>query len=153
MNTRELEALLASDPIARPKFCGVYAKDTLPGPVETYPCGFIANTDPKNRPGQHWVAFYFPSQAKGEFFDSYGNPPGFYDDDFEQFLKGNCQQWTYNRRTLQSLTTAVCGEYCVYYLLHRARGVSMNAIVKRFSSSPINNDQDVYQYVMKLMRQ
>jgi len=153
MNTKELEALLGRDPIARPKFCGVYAKDTLPGSVETYPCGFIANTDSKDLPGQHWVAFYFPSQARGEFFDSYGNPPAFYDRGFERFLQGNCREWMYNQKTLQSVTTAVCGEYCVYYLLHRARGVSMKAIVKRFRDSLINNDKDVYEYVMKLLRQ
>ena len=39
-----------------------------------FPYGFVANTDPSTEPGTHWVAFYFPSRDKGEFFDSYGYP-------------------------------------------------------------------------------
>ena len=33
----------------------------------------------QNRERTHWVAFYFPSRDKGEFFDSYGHPPEHYD--------------------------------------------------------------------------
>lgn len=153
MNTQVLKNILNRDHIAGPEFCGVYAENTLPGHIKTYPCGFIANTDPKNKPGRHWVAFYFPSPEEGEFFDSFGHSPTFYSPYFVRLLNRNCKQWTFNQRKLQSERTAVCGEYCVYYLLHRARGASMNSIVKRFSNNRINNDQKVYEFVLKLLRQ
>ena len=47
----------------------------------------VANTDPSSKPGTHWVAFYFPSKGKGEFFDSYGHPPIYYNNSFKNFLK------------------------------------------------------------------
>ena len=51
-----------------------------PKVIDRFPCGFVANTDPSDEPGAHWVAFYFQSERKGEFFDSYGKPPD-YDDE------------------------------------------------------------------------
>ena len=54
-------------------FDGVFPADEVPK-LNTFPCGFVANTDPSTEPETHWVAFYFPSREKGEFFDSYGNP-------------------------------------------------------------------------------
>ena len=66
MITSQLESILRKDPITRQKFCGVYAEDRLPETLEQYPCGFIANTDPKGQPGKHWVAFYFRSPQQGE---------------------------------------------------------------------------------------
>ena len=36
---------------------------------------FIANTDPHNRPGSHWLAFYYRARFRTlEYFDSYGFP-------------------------------------------------------------------------------
>lgn len=151
MNTPLLEALLRR--LAGSKFCGVYAENTLPRRLKTYPCGFVVNTDPKSRPGQHWVAFYFSSPEKGEFFDSYGYPPEFYSPHFTRLLNRNSKRWTFNPTPLQSAKTAVCGEYCVYYLVHRTRGVSMTSIVNRFSKNRISNDHQVYEFVLRLMRQ
>lgn len=151
MNTRQLEYVMNKVP--RAKFCGVFAENNLPRTLDVYPCGFIANTDPKDQPGQHWVAFYFPSVQKGEFFDSYGHPPEFYSPRFTTFLKQNCHEWTFNHKTLQSTLTAVCGEYCVFYLTHRARGVSKSHVVNCFTSNKIKNDHQVYQFVMKLFTQ
>ena len=153
MNTRQIKDLLQRDVITESQFCGIYAENTLPQMVKSYPCGVIVNTDPKDRPGQHWVAFYFPSSERGEFFDSFGHPPQVYSAHFVQFLNRNCEHWTFNPRTLQSVLTAVCGEYCIFYLMHRARGVGMNTIVHLFSVNYITNDQMVYEFVLKLMRQ
>ena len=153
MNTRQLEDLLRNNPITRSKFCGVYAENTLPRHLESYPCGVIVNTDPKGQPGQHWVAFYLTSPQEGEFFDSYGHTPQFYSRHYVEFLNRNVQDWTSNPKGLQSTFTAVCGEYCIFYLLHRARGVNMNTIVNVFHSNKEYNDHLVYRFVIQLMRQ
>ena len=38
----------------------------------------------------------------------------------------------YNDKPLQGLDSDVCGDYCLFYLLHRARNVDMNTIESRF---------------------
>ena len=56
-----------------------------------------------------WVAFYFPSREKGEFFDSYGHPPEYYGESFK-FYKIE----TMNKRKIQSSWSEVCGQYCIF---------------------------------------
>ena len=75
MNTLEIKQALKSNKFTKRNFSEVYAADELPKSLDTFPCGFIANTDPSTKPGTHWVAFYFSSHEKGEFFDSYGYSP------------------------------------------------------------------------------
>ena len=78
MNTLQLKRALEHNPSTKKIFGGVFAADELPKTFDTFPYGFVANTDPSTEPGTHWVAFYFPSRDKGEFFDSYGYPPEHY---------------------------------------------------------------------------
>ena len=75
MNTLQIERALKRNTFTKKTFAGVFAADELPKIMNTFPCGFVANTDPSTEPGTPWVAFYFPSREKGEFFDSYGYPP------------------------------------------------------------------------------
>ena len=85
--------------------------------------------------GGHWVAAW-----NDEYFDSYGREP-------IKELKSRRRHWIWNERVLQSPLSSVCGQYCVYYLLHRARGYSMNDIVKDFTMDLDENDQFVYDFV------
>ena len=78
MNTLQLKRALEHNPSTKKIFGGVFAADELPKTFDTFPYGFVANTDPSTEPGTRWVAFYFPSRDKGEFFDSYGYPPEHY---------------------------------------------------------------------------
>ena len=145
MNTLQITRALEQDPITSKKFCGVFPSDKLPRTVDKYPCGFVANTDPSSEPGTHWIAFYFPTEQKGEFFDSYGHPPEYYRDSFGNFLK--LYEWEFNTHKLQSAWSDVCGQYCIFYLSHRARGHSMNKIVQLFDNDTLLNDAKVAQFV------
>ena len=78
MNTLQIKQALERNTFTKKIFVGVFAADEVPEIIDTFPCGFVANTDPSTEPGTHWIAFYFPSREKGEFFDSYGNPPEHY---------------------------------------------------------------------------
>ena len=71
MNTLQVKQALERNTFTKKIFGGVFAADELPKIMNTFPCGFVANTDPSTEPGTAWVAFYFPSREKGEFFDSY----------------------------------------------------------------------------------
>ena len=86
MDTSQIVSALKSDPIARKIFCGVFPSDLLPKVLDTFPCGFVANTDPSNEAGKHWVVFYFQSEWEGEFFDSYGKPPDYYHETFKEYV-------------------------------------------------------------------
>ena len=62
------------------RWLGVYARDELPDLQHTeLPFALVFNTQPKDNPGQHWLAIYAPSNSPTEFFDSFGMPPSFYD--------------------------------------------------------------------------
>ena len=51
-------------------YLGVFSRDELPHSFTRYPSAYVANTDPRSLPGQHWVAFYHLSPTHLEFFDS-----------------------------------------------------------------------------------
>ena len=36
--------------------------------------------------GEHWVSFYLLSEREGDFFDSYGHPPGSLDPKFRKWM-------------------------------------------------------------------
>ena len=147
MNTTQIARALEQDSNTSKKFCGVFPSDKLPEAIDRYPCGFVANTDPSSQPGTHWVAFYFPSESRAEFFDSYGQPPDYYKDSFGDFIDKHSHEWDFNKRKLQSIWSDVCGQYCIFYLSHRARGHSMNQIVQLFTANTVLNDAKVSKFV------
>jgi hypothetical protein len=51
MNSTQINTALSSDPMVKKTFVGVYALDHLP--EKEYPGGYIVNTDPSDKPGQH----------------------------------------------------------------------------------------------------
>ena len=83
MDTLQIKRALEHNTFTKKTFSGVFAAVELPEIIDTFPCGFVANTDPSTEPGTHWIALYFPSRGKGEFFDSYGYPP----DNYGEVLK------------------------------------------------------------------
>ena len=119
MDTIQLTLVLRKDKHTRGVFQGVYPSDKLPKSVSSFPALFMANVDTSEKPGSHWVAFYFTKDCEGEFFYSYGLPPSNYTGTFTRFLKNNSSSWTFNSVTLQSMNSKVCGHYCLYYAVFR----------------------------------
>ena len=117
-----------------------------------YTAGLVVNTDPRQKPGEHWIAMYFPDVRGNEFFDSYGFPPVYYNDDFPRYSK-NRGDTVRNKKTLQALTSDFCGFYCIYYLYHRTRGHSLDSIVKTFRvKDRVGNDRYVERFVKQYRR-
>ena len=67
MNTLQIKRALERNAFTKKIFGGVFAADEVPQIIDTFPYGFVENTDPSTEPGTHWVAFYFPSREKGKF--------------------------------------------------------------------------------------
>ena len=116
MNTQQINAILRNDYMTRRLFKGVYPIDMLPQSCEGM---YVINTDEHYRPGEHWIAVY-----NNEYFDSFGFPP--LDVRIRHFMGSTI---IHNNIPLQQMLSNACGFYCVYYLLERARGRSMEDII------------------------
>jgi len=138
MNTQQIESILRQDPYVGASFQGVFACDKIPH-FERGSC--VINTAPSTQSSGHWIALYVFGDI-AEYFDSYGG-------DVLNSLKRKWRKktWVNNPIPLQSPLSAVCGQYCIYYLLHRARGLSMTTIVMDFVADVDYNDQAVHRFV------
>lgn len=148
MDTLQLQRILSENAYTKEAFLDVYPSDQLPEIISRYPACFVANASSSRSRGSHWLAFYAASPTELEFFDSYGNSPAYFGGPLSEFAKG-FQQVNFNPLTLQSDTTAVCGQYCVYYLLCKCRGQTLKEILLPFVHKNICNDIRVYNYISK----
>ncbi len=135
-------------PSTRRYFGGVKASDQLP--VKAQHRCYIVNLDKSTSSGSHWVALYFSSDGKGEYFDSFGLPPML--PSIISFLNANSLSYSFNTKRLQHLRTAVCGQYCVYYLILRCSNMPMLRIVSYFNPNDfLNNDRYVLNFIKRVM--
>ena len=143
MDSQQLQTIMKTDRIGRFYFRGVFASDELKKQmVASYPSAYIVNTDPSYNPGEHWVAVYFNHLGRAKFFCSYGESPKTYD--FEKWIQKNSTSWIYHKTRLQGDLSSVCGQYCLFFLLHRLREIS----IKDFFTQDIDlNDSLVNEFI------
>ena len=125
MNTKQINAILECDMMTKDLYHGEFPMDQLPALQRG---AYIINTDDHDEPGQHWLAIYYDEVV--EYFDSFGLLP--LDSRLEEFIG---EDYVYNVTPLQQLYSNACGFYCVYYILHRARGHSMFDIIDTLKRS------------------
>ena len=148
MNTQQLRRILNQDPVTKMLFLDVFSSDKLPTKIHKYPTCFIVNVDSSREPGSHWLAVYLPSAYHAEFFDSYGKPPTYYGGPILDFTS-RFLYLDYNPMILQTDVTAVCGQYCIYYLYSRCRGQPLMKVLSPFVTQDLCNDKLVYNFVWK----
>ena len=146
MDTTELEMCLYQDPKVKRILGGVFPSDRLPQDIKDKKV-FIANTDPAEEKGEHWVAFYFTPQGTCIYFDSYGLPPLV--PSFIKFMERNALKWIFNSRKLQHQNSSVCGHYCLFFIFHMVRKVSLIKMLKLFDRRAHVNDRMVKYFVNK----
>jgi len=104
-DTWTLHNICQQDEFIRRYFLDVYGADQVPCQAP-YPRGAIANTDPIDLPGQHWVGLFWVGPHQGEFFDSYAMKPDTY------YPNWNCfDTFQQDPQVLQQWSTDVCGDY------------------------------------------
>lgn len=146
MWTGQIERILSHEPVTAPFFGGVFPSNQLPKTVHYGQRVFVANTHPASKPGEHWVAFYFPPEEDTcWYFDSYGFPP--LKKSFERFMESNVSDWTFNSQWLQDSRSQLCGHYCIFFAVHACRGMSMKSIVQLFDVNKTFNDMMVADFV------
>jgi len=65
------------------RWLGVFARDELPDYTallyhKERPFALVLNSDPRDKPGQHWLALFAPKNGPIELFDSFGQLPSYY---------------------------------------------------------------------------
>ena len=144
MNTDDIFKLLAKR--CKYKLLGIFPCDRLPNQLPPRrPLLLVCNTDPHDKPGEHWITIYLGENATGEYFDSFGNDAPAV---FCKYLDKHCATWTSNAMQAQSVLTKFCGHYCVFYCLFKCLDYSMEQILNCFSSTDTTlNDFMVHKFV------
>src|SRR5207248_9408251 len=107
MNNTEISCLVLSSPF-RNLFRGIITPAYTDILLDGY---YIGYTEEDNSPSGHWVAFVIDdAQEHVFFFDSFGLPP------FDYYTLLKPYSLWYNPKTLQSLTSELCGLYCIGFL-------------------------------------
>lgn len=146
MNTNEIKYVLKNCLCHKIKFTVCSANELVNCNVNK-PSMFVVNTDQSNQPGSHWICFYFPETGSAEFFDSLGKPPEHYHKYFKSFLITYGSSYVHNLQRIQDYNSSLCGEYCIYFLVHRHEHVSYENILHRFLiTNYAVNDYKIMKY-------
>ncbi len=136
------------------RFRGVFAADRVPessSGAESCPSRWccVANTDPYDQPGEHWVALLFDDAGGAiEYFDPYGMPLESYPALCRRLRRVSvtCQA----AAPVQPPLSSTCGHFCIYYLCCRGT-MSLARIVRRLLDVPVRaRDAFVLAYVCRL---
>lgn len=135
-------------------YLGTFAADEVNDKWRTegsYPKFFIANTAPASKPGTHWIACIIRNRNMLEIFDSYGRTIRSYSSPLNDYAhrfssrQENAHQW-------QALFSNVCGHFCLFYLYHRARGLTPLRIFHKLNKhNHIKNDRQVVSFVKRVL--
>ena len=148
MDTFQLEDAIRRDAVSSARFGGVKAADELPTCVDHSRKFFIVNTHNSYQTGEHWVAMYLDPVP--EFFDSLALSPEYYKKSFQYFLVNHGPSYRHNVKRLQSSDSIVCGQYCLFYIYHRSRNISMKLMFDMFSEDLESNDRLVSEFCAKV---
>ena len=145
MEATLIHRILSQNVSTKPYFRGVYASDTIP-PLKNK-SAVVVNLDKSSERGSHWICMFTEDGKHLEFICSYGKSPYFYGDIFKTFLL-NFSHVSWNNTCFQSLTSNVCGAYCIYFLLKRCQGHSLYCIIHELKKCK-KNDFRIFQFVKK----
>ena len=123
-----------------------------------YDVCFIVNTDPHDRPGQHWLAFYYDSTKRIlEYFDSFGFPLKYHSVVNSNLSGRNLKIVAANvHGNMQTPNSSTCGYYCVLYLYYRMRFDSSRSSISKLlklADSTQQRDVTVVKVLHKLMHE
>lgn len=122
-DTLQLLRALKTDPHTKVFNTGVYAADRVPSRLPNNFI-FIMNTDPSNRPGQHWVlVFRKDVSSPAVFFDSYGKRPSVYFKSWNRF-----DSFKRSKEDFQQRHSDVCGDHVLYVARRLAQGYDLFSV-------------------------
>ena len=128
MNTKQLYNALTLNAYTNKYFDGIYSIDTLKD-INEKPELIICNTDPSDKPGKHWVLFFFNDDESVDFYDSLGKDIKYYGSEFSDFVNKFAKSWYSCVERTQPLGTSLCGQYCLYYAYGKTQSCTMREII------------------------
>ena len=123
-------------------FLGVFPCDLLPAEMPRPSC-LIANTQPSDKRGEHWIGIYINKEGYSDYFCSYAMPPSRV---FTTFMNMHSVSWNFNKKRIQGSGTT-CGQYAAFFLYSRTIGLSLSKFISLFSSDYAENDAIVTAYI------
>jgi len=118
------------------RYLGTFCSDNIPKSKRTI-YGFICNTQPCSKRGEHWVALYV-DDGDAFYFDSFGLPP-LSTDLYDYIIKYNLRM-SYSNFILQHPSSINCGEYCIAFLEHMYLGKPLSQFFYNFTSDTLLNE-------------
>jgi hypothetical protein len=143
MDTITLTTMCNSDTEIAKTFLGVFADDRLPKHGTHSSC-FIANTQPHNQKGEHWVALSINAQGAASYFCSYGRPST---KSMGDWLTKHAKEWTRTTKRIQSHQSTTCGAYCLMFLHFICRNVILCDVLDLFTDDYNENDDIVTAFI------
>ena len=132
MNTKKIWQALTCNTKTEPYCDGVFPINELKN-IKDKPELIICNTDPSNKPGQHWVLFFFHNDTV-DFFDPLGKNMEYYGEEFVNFAKRFSSKFQISFMRTQPKNTSLCGQYCLYFACKRCTGEEIDNIIKSMVS-------------------
>lgn len=130
MNTTEITSIIKSKKCLKKLFKGVYALNLIPKQL-VLPGIVIYNRDESHMIGSHWQCFYLPEHGPYMLhFDSLNLPV---QDEIINIARRHKKKLLCNNIRLQSLTSDVCGIYCIMFSLCIGNGIEYKDFLRKFS--------------------
>ena len=138
MNSQQLRKILDSDEFTSLLNPTVKSLDEVLSTDLTFPSMSVVNFDTSNQPGSHWVAVNLTETGVAEYFDSYGDIVPNIQIESKLKITGSFKK---NELVFQGFST-VCRQYCLVFLLLRARNYSYNDIMSKLLSVESSQERD-----------
>ena len=135
MNNYQLTCILSSCTYTRNLNYLVCAKDGLPSKVEKKPTIIIMNDENSTKPGRHWVCVFIPKKGECCFFDSLGKSPLTYSEHLHNLMLSIYPRYYCNKFSYQAIDSNSCGKFCLYFVISRAKGLSVEKILNSLCHS------------------
>lgn len=151
MDTSQIYAALKTNNKTKHCFYGVYPMDMLPKKSNIWEKTkankqyLIINTHSSFQPGEHWIALCISKNGEAnEYFDSYGQKPN---EKIEKYLGS----YLFITKPLQGFLTTTCGQWCMYYILHKCYGGTLANLTSSLSklNGPLEKDFFVNKVITK----
>jgi hypothetical protein len=126
MDTDQINKIMMSNSVTRGHYQGCFPSDQIP-PFEElrFPAAIVFNLDDSDGEGTHWTCA-FVKENEVNYFDSYAIEP---QDEILKFLN-QFPRIIRNIYPYQSLTTNVCGHYCITFLYYLCSGITFDSFLK-----------------------
>ena len=140
MNTFQISQILQSDSACSKIYGGTWPIDKIPARTQRPIC-YVINTSPSWHSGTHWIAVFL-NNKEHEFFCSLGTQPP---KEVKRIMKRK-NRLTKSKKRMQGLSSELCGQYCILYIMCRCRGYNLNNFLKCFSDCTKVNDNIVSNF-------